>query len=265
MTDTTGMTRRAILRQQQEHEEQRAKRNRRILFVSLTAVGVVVAAILALVIAQTIGNKQVTSTSQQTPPTATAQGGFILKSQGAEPAPDVPHLVVYEDYQCPACASREKVFGPATLELIDNGDITVEIRTAYFLDTALQNDSSERAAMAAAAAETVGKYREFHTVVYENQPAQEGIGYTDQQLRVDFPTQAGITGKDLATFQELYDSKAFQEFVKVADQTFRDEGIKGTPTYMVGDTTLEFGTPQGDILIQPTPEDLLRAIKEANN
>ncbi len=264
MTNTNGMTRRDILRQQQEKEEESARRNRRILFVALAAVAVVVAAILVMVIVQSVGDKQVTTASQQTPPNATAEGGVIMKSQGVEPAADVPHVVVYEDFQCPACASREKAFGPATLELIDNGDITVEIRTAYFLDKGLQNDSSERAAMAAAAAETVGKYREFHTVVYENQPAQEGIGYTDQQLRVDFPTQAGITGEDLAKFQELYDSGAFQDFVKVADQTFRDEGIKGTPTYMVGDTTLEFGTPQGDILIQPTPEDMLRAITEAN-
>ncbi len=264
MANTSGMTRREILRQQQEQEENRAKRNRRILFASLGAVTLVVIAILAMVIVQAVDDEQASSANQQTPPNATDEGGFMMNSRGAEPAADVPHLVVYEDYQCPACASREEAFGPATLELIDNGDITVEIRTAFFLDNMLQNDSSERAAMAAAAADVVGKYREYHAVIYENQPAQEGVGFTEQQLRVDFPAEAGITGDELTTFQNLYDSGAFQAFVQVGDQTFRDEGITGTPTYMVGDSKLEFSTPQGEVLIQPTAEDLLRAITEAN-
>ncbi len=263
MANTSGMSRREILRQQQEMEEGRAKRNRRILFAALIAVALVVAAIVAVVVIQAVGEKQTASANQQTPPNATEQGGVMLNTQGTEPAEDVPHLVVYEDYQCPACASREEAFGPATLELIDNGDITVEIRTAYFLDKSLQNDSSERAAMAAAAADEVGKYREYHSVIYVNQPPQEGIGYTDEQLRVDFPTQAGITGEDLTTFQKLYDSMAFQDFAAVGNTTFSDEGITGTPTYMVGDTKLEFGTQQ-EILIQPTAQDLLRAINEAN-
>ncbi|MEO7589243.1 MAG: thioredoxin domain-containing protein [Arachnia sp.] len=264
MANTPGMSRRDVLRQQQEKEGDRAKRNRRILFASLAAVALVVVAIVVMVIVQALGDKQASSANQQTPPNATDRGGFMMKSQGAAPAGDVPHLVVYEDYQCPACASREEAFGAATLELIDNGDITVEIRTAYFLDNMLQNDSSKRAAMAAAAADVVGKYREYHAVIYKNQPSQEGVGYTDQQLRVDFPTQAGIAGGDLTKFQELYDFKAFEDFVKIGDKTFRDEGITGTPTYMVGATKLEFGTPQGEVLIQPTAKDLLRAITEAN-
>lgn len=260
-----NMSRREALRQQQEKDEQRAKRNRRVLFAALAAVAVVVIAILAVVIVQSMQDNQESSANRQTPPSATPEGGIQMTSQGAEPADNAPHLVIYQDFQCPACASREEAFGPATLELIDNGDITVEIRTAYFLDDMLQNDSSERAALAAAAADAVGKYREYHATIYENQPAQEGVGYTDQQLRVDFPAQAGITGDDLTKFQELYDSRAFQDFVELSDKTFRDEGITGTPTYVVGDTKLEFGTPEGKILIQPTPEDLLRAITEANN
>ncbi|RMB57051.1 DsbA family protein [Tessaracoccus antarcticus] len=264
MANTSSMSRREVLRQQQEREEETAKRNRRILFAALTAVALVVVAIGAVVIVQALGDKQASSANQQTPPNATERGGFMINSQGAEPAGDIPHLIVYEDYQCPACASREAAFGAATLELIDKGDITVEIRTAFFLDNMLRNDSSERAAMAAAAADAVGKYREYHAVIYKNQPTQEGVGYTDQQLRVDFPTQAGITGEDLTKFQELYDSGAFRDFVKVGDTTFRDEGITGTPTYMVGSTKLEFATAQGDILIQPMAKDLLRAITEAN-
>ena len=34
--------------------------------------------------------------------------------------------------------------------------------------------------------------------------------------------------------------------------------------YMAGSTKLEFATAQGEVLIQPTAQDLLRAITEAN-
>lgn len=264
MANTSGMSRRAVLRQQQEKEEERAKRNRRILFAALVAVALVVVAILAVVIVQSIGDDQETSANQQTPPNATAEAGIMVTSRDAEPADDAPHLVLYEDYQCPACAMYEETYAAPTMDLVDSGDITLEIRAAYFLDGMLQNDSSERAALAAAAADQVGKYREYHAVVYENQPS-EGVGYTDQQLRMDFPAQAGITGQDLTTFQELYDSKAFQDFVDASDQTFTDEGIGGTPTYMVGDTKLEFTNDKNEVVIEPTAEDLLRAITEANN
>ncbi len=264
MANTSGLSRREVLHQQQKQEEERAKRNRRILFAALVAVALVVVAILAVVIVQSIGDDQETSANQQTPPNATAESGIMVTSQDAEPINDAPHLVLYEDYQCPACAQYEGTYGAPTMELVDSGEITLEIRTAYFLDGMLQNDSSERAALAAAAADQVGKYREYHAAVYENQPS-EGAGYTDQQLRVDFAAQAGITGEDLTTFQELYDAKAFQDFVDASDKTFVDEGISGTPTYMVGDTKLEFTNDKNEVVIEPTAEDLLRAINEANN
>lgn len=263
MANTSGMTRRAAMHQQQEKEE-RAKRNRRILGAVLGAVALVVVAIVTVVIVQSIGDDQESSANQQTPPNATAESGIMVTSQDAEAVTDAPRLVLYEDYQCPACAMYEETYAAPTMELVDSGAITLEIRTAHFLDGMLQNDSSERAALGAAAADQVGKYREYHAAVYENQPS-EGAGYTDQQLRVDFAAQAGITGEDLTTFQELFDAKAFQDFVDASDKTFVDEGISGTPTYMVGDTKLEFTNDKNEVVIEPTAEDLLRAINEANN
>lgn len=91
------------------------------------------------------------------------------------------------------------------------------------------------------------------------------MGVTDQQLRVDFPTAAGITGADLTKFQGLYDSRAFGDFVASANNQFIVDKIPGTPAFKVGDVQLKFiDETTEEVLIQPTPEDLLRAITEAN-
>ena len=262
MANNAAPSRREAMRLKAQAEEARAKRNSRILWISLSAIAVVVIVIVALVVTQTLARNGTTA-DQQTPPHATDSYGIEMTSQGVEPGADAPHLVIWEDFQCPACAAREEAFGPAVKQLVDEGKITVEIRTAHFLDAGLRNDASERAALAAASADAVGKFREFHETVYVNQPA-EGAGYTDQQLRVDFAAEAGIEGEDLTTFQDLYDGRAFQDFVDNAQKQFQTDGIQGTPTYMVGENKLEFADQANQVLIQPTPEDLLRAINEAN-
>ena len=206
-------------------------------------------------------------TEQKTPPNATKINGIELQTQKVEPAEGVPHLKIYEDPQCPGCAQTEEIFGPSVLQLIDEGKITAEVITAHFLDGNIGNDASERAANAGAAADVVGKYRELHTVMFANQPeeAVAGPGYTDEQLRVDFPALAGIEGDDLTIFQELYDGRAFADFVDKSDMQFTTDEIAGTPTYRVGENQLEFADEVGELIIQPTADDLLRAITAANN
>ena len=261
MAATAGPSRREAMRLKAQAEEARARRNARILWISLATIAVAVVVILVLVITQTLG-KNSPSADQQNPPNATDGYGIEMTSQGEEPVADAPHLVIWEDSQCPICSQYEETYGPAVKQLVDEGKITAEVRTAHFLDAQLRNDSSERAALAGASADAVGKFREFHDVLFSNQP-EEGVGFTDEQLRVDFPTAAGIEGGDLTKFQELYDGRAFSDFVDKADDQFTIDKIGGTPTYKVGDTKLEFFSGQ-QMVIQPTPEDLLRAITEAN-
>ncbi len=261
MAGHTGASRREAMRLRAQAEEAKARRNGRILWISMAAVAVAVLVILVLVITQTMG-KDAPSAEQQTPPNATDGYGIEMTTQDVAPATDAPHLVIWEDSQCPICSQYEQTYGPVVKQLVDEGKITTEIRTAHFLDAQLRNDSSERAALAGASADAVGKFREFHDVLFTQQP-EEGVGFTDQQLRVDFPTAAGIEGADLTKFQELYDGRAFSDFVDKANDQFTIDKIGGTPTYKVGDTKLEFFSGQ-EVVIQPTAEDMLRAITEAN-
>lgn len=260
MANNSGPSRREAMRLKAEAEEARGRRNGRILWISLAVVAVAVVVILALVVSQALG-KEAPSADQQAPPNATEGFGIQFESKDVEPAEGVPNLVIWEEFRCPACAEREQTFGPAIKQLVDEGRITAEVRTAHFFDANDGSDNSERAAMAAAAADAVGKYREYHVATYDIL-LSTGSGYTDQQLRVDIPAQAGIEGDDLVKFQELYDGRAFQDFVNNADDEFSTEGIQGTPTFKVGDNTLEFFDEQQELIIEPTAEDMLRAINE---
>ena len=257
MANNSNLSKRVALRQQQELEARR-KRNARMLGVGLGVLALVVVVIIAVVIAKAIGSKT-PAAEQLTPPNATEGHGIAIKSKNTQPASDVPNVVVYEDYQCPACKLYEAQYGNAFQQLIDEGKITLEIRTAYFLNDAnktVNKNSSERAALAAAAADAVGKYREYHKVVYDNQPAQEGDGYTDQQLRVDFAAKAGITGDDLTTFQKLYDTKAYAEFARQSYQALGEAGITGTPAYVVNGKKIHF-----ENLTSNDPQTVLAAIQ----
>lgn len=259
MANNSNLSKRAALRQQQEMEE-RTKRNKRVLFAGIGLVAAVVVVVLAIVIGQSITKGRGVAEEQLTPPNATSSYGILLN--GTQPEESQPHLVIWQDYQCPACKSYEEAYGPVVEQLADEGKITAEYRTAYFLDGAASYGPSRMAAIAAAAADEVGKYREYHDTIFANQPT-EGVGYPNSQLRNDFAAEAGIEGDDLTRFQELFDTRAFSEFTQNAGDKFATDNIGSTPTYLVSGQKLQFADDSGTMLIAPTADDLLNAITEA--
>jgi len=187
------------------------------------------------------------------PPDGTAEMGFIqVKAPNASP----DALVVDEhlDYQCPYCHLADEVVGPSFRALAERGDIILRVHIRSFLDVSLKNDSSTRAAMASTCADTVGSFLAYHEAIFANQPAKEGTGYTDQQLRVDFPAQAGITGADLTAFQTCYDTKqtlAYVEQMEEVNSTSRtinyteQDPPGGTPAFYVNGTVLSLSQMVG--------------------
>ena len=68
----------------------------------------------------------------------------------------------------------------------------------------------------------------YHDAVFNGQPAKEGDGFTDEQLRVTFANEAGLQGADLTKFQQCYDSSATSRALRVEQE-------KAMPTF--GGTT----------------------------
>jgi len=190
MANNSSLSKRAALRQQQELEE-RNKRNRRILGAGIGLAVVTVIVVLAIVIVQALTSRVEVTAEQQTPPNATANHGILYN--GVEPSDDVPHLVVWEDFQCPWCKVYEDTYGSTFHQLAADGKITIEVRTATLLD-GTSGDDSHRAALAGAAADAVGQVAEYHEVVDANQ-TDEGGGFSDEQTQVDAEEAAGLQGE----------------------------------------------------------------------
>ena len=259
------MSRREQLREQQR-KEQEAKRRRRVIW---TVGGVVLAIIVIIGVMFAVTHASTKTTpAAGTTPNASAMGAQITPPDAKDNTgigypstwkSGVPTLVIYEDYQCPICKEVDDKIGRYVQQAADQGQINLEFRTLVFLDQNLGNDSSTRAAVAAACADTVGAYKPYHDALYAHQPTTEGAGYTNQQLLVDIPAQAGITGDKLTQFQQCVNQQATLKFVQTVDsQPASGPKVTGTPTYMVNGNKLD-----NQKLFQVTSVDQLMSLIKA--
>jgi protein-disulfide isomerase len=184
---------------------------------------------------------------------ATGPGGGIVVNPGKARA-GAPTLDLYEDFQCPICGQLEKLFGAQIRSMAAAGDIKLVTHTMSFLDDNLKNDSSLRAASAAACAADAGRFGPYHDAVYAGQPAKEGQGYTDAQLEA-FAKTAGITGSALGTWQQCVKSGQHTAYVKAVQTQSEKDGVFGTPTLKLNGKVLD--------LQKLTPEYLTAQVKAA--
>jgi len=252
--------RRAALRAEQAAAEKKA-RYRRILI----AIACVVAlALIAYLIVWSLNRKPAETTPTPTPTTATtaqpstpsqttpqvippdgntkdiAQAAWITVPS-SNTKPDALAVDIHTDYQCPYCELVETSYATLFEKLNDQGDIVLRQHTRSFLDganTAGNANSSSRAAIAAACVDVADntKYAAYHNLLFEKQPKPEGTGYTDAQLRDEFPATVGLTGDALAAFQGCYDSRATAQWVANTEQNNMQsvENAAGPPKYLYG-------------------------------
>lgn len=236
-----SQSRREALRRQQQAQS-RAKRTQRIVVVGAIVLAVAVIAVFATIfLGQLNKGGSAASGSQAIPVNATPDQSGIILNPGKYAA-GVPKVEVFLDYQCPVCKQFEARFGPTLDEMAANGEIQLVYRTMTFLDGNLRNDASLRAGIGAACADNAGRYSEYHNAVFAVQPTTEGPGYTTQQLRVDVPAAAGITGDALTGFQNCYDTRATQAFVEGTNEKASEANVNSTPTIRVNDTKLDNNT-----------------------
>lgn len=226
-------SRRAQLRAAQQAAAQREKNKRIVIGVVIAAVVVALVAAVALLV---VRFKQ--AEAANFPPNATAQKDAIAVFPGSAKQ-GAPMVALYADYQCPACKQFEDRFGKTLEEMARSGEVQLAYHTMTFLDTNLRNDSSTRAANAAACADVAGHYADYHDAVFASQPQNEGSGYTDDQLTKQFTAQAGITGESLDTFNQCYTTKRMSGFVKSVDEAAGKANITQTPTIRVNGKQLD--------------------------
>jgi protein-disulfide isomerase len=108
-----------------------------------------------------------------------AETGAILVGDGDN------SFDTYIDFMCPVCGDFEQKYGPEIESLVDDGTITLGIHPIAILDHLSQGtEFSTRSAnaMYCVAVADADAALPFMTAMYQNQPAEQSTGLTDEQI-----------------------------------------------------------------------------------
>ena len=228
-------------------KEEKARQRRTNLFIG-GGLLVVIALIIGGVVFASNQNKD-TGNSASLPPVDpnAALPKTVLPSSSPQaygvpfgtPAATKSVVQIWEDFQCPVCGEFEKAQGAQIQQLATDGKIYLVYRPASFLDKNLpqSNLSSARATAAWGCAIDGGVAEKFHNVVFSNQPAKEGDGYTDAQL-LDFGKQAGLSGAAYDTYAACVGAKTYFGWTANSAGAFVDSGVPGTPNVQLDGTEI---------------------------
>lgn len=229
MSDAKKSTREKAAAARSAAEASERRRERTVRIVLAAVVVFIVGGIIGAVLLSTSGSSN-SDASPTADPNAPLPAGVSAPTYGASVGTvETPVLDVYEDFQCPACAQLEQTFGPTLAEMVAAGQVKVNYHPMNFLDKNLGNDSSTRAASAFGCAVDAGATQPYHNTVFANQPAQEGVGYTQEQLKA-FGAQAGIAGAALDTFNACVDNLTYTDWPSLSNTEAGERGVTGTPT-----------------------------------
>ncbi len=211
-------------------EAARARRRQRAIIGSVVVALLAVAALIGVA----VQSNRTESAPVVLPVTATGTDNGIVVGRA-----DAPVAVdFYEDFQCPVCQELESTLGPNIQQMISDG----RIRAVYHMMSFL-GPESVRAANAAAAAAQEGKFKEYHDVLYANQPPEHSGGYQNDALTA-FGARMGLTSP---AFIEAVRNGTYNGYVAKVEDDASKRGVTGTPTVLVNGRQLspQALTPQG--------------------
>ncbi|GAA2236191.1 MULTISPECIES: DsbA family protein [Kitasatospora] len=245
------------LREQRLREEKAEKTRRRVVLGVASAVVVALAAGVAIVVSQHSGGSSAAAGPVVAPANTSGPDGTVITYGKA----DAKHtLKIYEDFRCPICERLETTDGKTVQQLADNGTYKIEYHLATFLDANLGGKGSHNALAAAGAAlnEGTDKFKQFHDVLYANQPDERTDGFGDVNHLLDLAGK--VPGLKTDAFVKAVKDGTYAPWAAKVSQAFNDSGVSGTPTLMLDGKTLNVfdgsGTPvspeQYQALVQQT-------------
>lgn len=223
-------------------EEVRGRRRRKLA---------VTGAVLAVVaVAGAVGVVVQNQRSKPDTPLAAPSGALgdqkLLIPSGAANAPAV--LTVYEDPRCPACGGFERDFAPTVDQLEDQGKLVVQYHIVSFIDRSLNGKGSRIGANALACAQDAGHFRDYHDVLYRNQPDETSDAFSDRATLIKLSKQ--VPGLDTPAFESCVKSYKYGGWVAAGQQNFDKSGYKSTPTLLLNGTPIY--PKKGDQVISTT-------------
>ncbi|AUG75590.1 hypothetical protein CFP65_0634 [Kitasatospora sp. MMS16-BH015] len=238
-----------------------ARRRKVVIGVSVAAViAVAGATTLAISTADQGSTKSVAVAPNQpvvTPANTSGTDGTVVVYGKA----DAPHtLKVYEDFRCPICKLLESSAGPAVQAGADQGTYKIEYHLAAFLDDGLGGKGSITALAAAGAAlnEGTDKFKQFHDVLYANQPEEKVDGFGDVNHLLDLA--AKVPGLKTEAFTKAVTEGTYLPWAKKVADAFQSSGVRGTPTLTLDGKQLQVFTGQGKPV---TPEQYDALVRQS--
>ncbi|MFC9928845.1 DsbA family protein [Streptomyces sp. NPDC127190] len=219
-----------------EREKQRtAEKRRRALIVGASVVCVLgLAAVIGVIAANSGKDKSSKSEGPAVAPSGAQGKDSLAIPVGKDSAKST--LTVWEDFRCPACQAFETVYRPTLHELVDAGKLRIEYHLVRLIDGNLGGTGSLRAANAAACAQDAGKFRDYHDVLYANQPKETDDAYGNDARLIDLAGK--VKGLDTPAFQKCVKDGTHNSWVNKSHKAFAAGGFTGTPTVLFGGKNL---------------------------
>ncbi|MFB6894164.1 DsbA family protein [Kitasatospora sp. NPDC056327] len=216
------------MREQRERAERSARIRRRTVVGAASAVVLALAAGVAFAVGGSSGSGDAAADGPLVvPANAGGADGTVITYGKA----DAPHtLEVYEDFRCPFCEQLETTTGPTVQQLADAGSYKIEYRMATFLDQGLGGKGSRTALAAAGAAlnEGVDKFKQFHDVLYANQPDEREDAFADVNHLLDLADK--VPGLKTDGFVKAVREGTYLPWANQVNKAFDKSGVTGTPT-----------------------------------
>ncbi|GAA1500563.1 thioredoxin domain-containing protein [Kitasatospora kazusensis] len=217
-----------------QRREARTRVVRRRVVVGVSIAGVLAlagATAVAISTAKTTDGPAVSASAPVvTPANAGGKDGTVIVYGRA----DALHtLQVYEDFRCPICRKLEESTGKTVQQLADNGTYKIEYHLAAFLDDGLGGKGSATALAVAGAAlnEGVDKFKQFHDVLFANQPDEKVDGFGDVNHLLDLAGK--VPGLKTDAFTKAVTEGTYKPWAAKVAATFADSGVQGTPTLIL--------------------------------
>lgn len=208
----------------------------------IVVAGIVVVLAIVLVVGGVIWSSRDSGPSGVSElPSGVSEGEPIEPFASAKPAKDAPVVDVYEDFRCPACRAFEQSMGQTIDELAQDGKIRLRVHLKTVIDSNTGGQSSAEAGSSALCAADQGVWSKYHAALFALQPSTETAEGFPASAYTQAAKDAGLSGDDLAAWQECTDAGTYVDYVKGVDDATVKDGITGTPVIAVGGTKLSWG------------------------
>ncbi|MBN8881691.1 protein-disulfide isomerase [Salana multivorans] len=223
------------LRQEQAARE---RRSRNILIGVLVGI-VALVAVVGVFIFQESKKTLLDDFAGAKPANADNHGGIVVGATGTagEKTGGGKNLQVYLDFMCPYCGDFEAANATDLDDLRASGGLNVTYHVMSNLDGLSSGTAfSTRAANAAAtvASESPEHFVAFVEGMFANQPEENSTGLTDEEI-ASIAVTAGVPQEVADTFA----AGTYTEWVGVATQQAKRDGVGGTPTVLFNGKKVE--------------------------